>query len=372
MADLVIAGGGPAGLVTGIAARQRGFEVVVLDRARPPVDKACGEGVMPDGAAVLESLGVGLQAVDSRPFRGVRYVDHGLTAEGFFPGRPGLGIRRTELHRALTRRAEQLGVDLRWGVRVSGIVADGFETDHGRVTGRYLVGADGRASPVRGWAGLDGRKASRRRFGVRRHYAIEPWTDVVEVHWSDGCEAYVTPVGERLVGIALLWSGGPANFDGLLENFPHLQSRLDGASTASRDRGAGPLERRCRSVVRGNLALVGDASGYLDAITGEGLALSFHDAVSLAAAIDAGDLGQYTAEHRRVRRYPIAIIRLLLAVEQRPWLRRRVMRSLAADPTLMSKFLALKMRDGGPRVLGSSGLLALAAAAVRGRRERVA
>ena len=79
-----------------------------------------------------------------------------------------------------------------------------------------------------------------------------------------------------------------------------------------------------------------------------------------------GDLGRYAAAHRRIGRYPNAVTRLLLLVESRPRLRRRVMRSLAADPSLMSRFLALKMRAEGPSLFGSGGLLPLAAAALRG------
>jgi len=365
-ADIVIAGGGPAGLATAIAARLRGFEVTVLDGARPPIDKACGEGLMPDGVTVLESLGVDLRDVISHPFRGICYHDGQLSAEGVFPGVFGLGIRRTELHHALRRRAEALGADLRWGVRAHGVSTDGFETDHGTVRGRWLVGADGRASRVRRWSGLDGRRARHRRFGVRRHFELEPWSDLVEVYWADGREAYVTPVGEGLVGVALLWSGAAAGFDDLLASFPSLRQRLENAPVASKDRGAGPLEQKCRTVIGGNLALVGDASGYVDAITGEGLALSFRQAVALVEAIAAGDLERYVAAHYRIVRYPNTITRLLLLVERHPRLRRRVMRSLAADPKLMSRFLALKMRVEGPRVLGSGGLLPLVMAALRG------
>jgi len=366
MADVVIAGGGPAGLTTAIAARLQGLQVIVLDRARPPVDKACGEGLMPDGVEVLRSLGVDLQEVDSHPFRGIRYIDDQMAAEGLFPDAPGLGIRRTGLHGALRHRAEAVGVDLRWGVQARGILAGGFETDSGPVRGRWLVGADGRASRIRKWAGLGRRPARRGRFGVRRHFELEPWSDLVEVHWGDGCEAYVTPVGESMIGVALLWSGKTATFDELLRSFPDLQRRLGNAPVASKDRGAGPLQQRRRAVISGDLALVGDASGYLDAITGEGLALSFRQAVALVDAIVAGDLGRYVVAHRRIVRYPNAITRLLLVVERHPRLRRRVMRSLAADSSLMSRFLALKMRVGGPRVFGSDGLLPLAAAALRG------
>jgi flavin-dependent dehydrogenase len=119
-------------------------------------------------------------------------------------------------------------------------------------------------------------------------------------------------------------------------------------------------------VVRGRLALVGDASGYLDAISGEGLALSFHHAFAVVEAMAANDLEAYAAAHRHIGRYPRAITHLLLLIGRHPRLRRQVMRSLAGDPTLMARFLALKVRDGGPRMLGADGLVRLAASAVRG------
>ncbi|MGD9253223.1 MAG: FAD-dependent monooxygenase, partial [Holophagae bacterium] len=167
--DVVVAGGGPAGLATAIAAREAGLDVLVLDGARPTIDKPCGEGLMPDGVDLLRGLGVRIDERESRPFRGVRYVDGSLVAEGRFPGRPGLGIRRTRLHDALRTRADEVGVECRWGTRVTSLEATGFATEAGAVAGRYLVAADGRTSRIRRWAGLEGPAARRRRFGVRRH-----------------------------------------------------------------------------------------------------------------------------------------------------------------------------------------------------------
>ena len=251
--EVVVAGGGPAGLATAIAACEAGFDVLLVDGARPTIDKPCGEGLMPDGVDLLRGLGVRIDEQESRPFHGVRYVDGPRVAEGRFPGRPGLGIRRTRLHDVLRERADEVGVECRWGTRVTSLDATGFVTDGGTLAGRYLVAADGRTSRIRRWAGLEGRAARRRRFGVRRHFEIEPWTDLVEVHWGDHGEAYCTPVGERLVGVAMLWSRGKARFDDLLQNFEPLAERLRGSEVASRDRGAGPLERRCRGVVQQTL-----------------------------------------------------------------------------------------------------------------------
>ncbi|HEV7518517.1 MAG TPA: FAD-dependent monooxygenase, partial [Thermoanaerobaculia bacterium] len=141
--DVAVIGGGPAGLATAIGARLAGLAAVVLDRRQPPVEKACGEGLMPDAAACLAALGVRLPAGESHPIRGIRYVDGDLVAEGTFPGTPGLGVRRLALHRALVARAVEVGVDLRWGAPVRGLSPTGIETAAGIVAARYVVGADG-------------------------------------------------------------------------------------------------------------------------------------------------------------------------------------------------------------------------------------
>jgi flavin-dependent dehydrogenase len=361
--DLVIVGGGPAGLATAIGARLAGLSAIVLDRRQPPIEKACGEGLMPDAAACLSALGVRLAPGDSYPIRGIRYIDGEVVADGAFPGGAGgLGVRRLALHRALVERALEVGVDLRWGASVLGLVPAGVQTAEGTVAARHVVGADGLLSAVRRWAGLDGAPQLRRRqrFGVRRHYALPPWSDRVEVHWGPRCEAYVTPVSQEEIGVAMLWSGPTRGFDDLLGRFPRLADRLAGAPHSSKDRGAGPLLQRVRGVVRGPVALVGDASGYLDAITGEGLAVTFHQAAALVAAIAAGDLAGYQAAHRRIGRLPGFITSIVLACERRPALRRRAVAALAAEPALFSRLLGIHGRTLPARQLGLDGALRLA------------
>lgn len=375
-ADLLVVGGGPAGLSVAIRARQAGLTTLVVDRARPPVDKPCGEGLMPDGVGLLEELGIDVARLEGWPFRGIRYLDGERVAEGRFPegSPPGLGMRRVDLHRALARRAREVGVELCWGLRVTGLTGltggpDGWgvATEEGEIGAPWLVAADGLRSRLRRWAGLEVPPARRRRFGVRRHYRLEPWSDCVEVYWGEGAEAYVTPVGPRTVGVAVLWSERKAGFDDLLALFPPLAARLRGAPTASRDLGTGPLEQRVRAVVRGRLALVGDASGYVDALTGEGLSLAFHQGRALVEAVVAGDLRRYAAAHRRIGRLPDSMTRLLLAVEARPWLRRRTVSALAADPALFSRLLAIHARRLPLAGLGAGGVVRLVRGLVAAR-----
>ncbi|HYU33240.1 MAG TPA: NAD(P)/FAD-dependent oxidoreductase, partial [Thermoanaerobaculia bacterium] len=133
-----------------------------------------------------------------------------------------------------------------------------------------------------------------------------------------------------------------------------------GAQIASRDRGAGPLHQRVRDVRRANLALVGDAAGYLDAVTGEGLAVALHQSAALVAALQQGSLAAYAAASRRIHRLPDAMTSAMLALERRPWLRGRAIRALAAEPALFSLLLGIHGRLLPARSLGFDGALRLA------------
>jgi len=353
--DLVVVGGGPAGLATALAARQRGLVPLVLERQRPPIDKACGEGIMPDGVAALRRLGVEPPGL---PFRGIRYLDESSRAEGPFPFGPGFAVRRTALHAAMVEAAARAGIEVRWGTRVESVGIDGsVRTGEETLQARWVVGADGLRSRVRRWAGIARRPPRHRRFGVRRHYRIAPWTDLVEVHWRDGVEAYVSPVADDEVGIAMLWGGG-GDFDALLARFPALAARVATAPAVSRDRGAGPFPQRARRLVRGRVVLVGDAGGYLDAITGEGLGLAFQQAEALADALVDGDLQSYVRTCRRLARLADAFTETLLFCERRRWLRRRMVRELARRPELFSRLLGaharqLPLRRVGARAMGA-------------------
>ncbi|MCG7286697.1 FAD-dependent monooxygenase [Cellulomonas sp. ACRRI] len=281
--DVLVVGGGPVGLAAALEARRAGLTALVVEPRGTPVDKACGEGLMPRAVDLLRRWDVDPAG---RPLAGIAYVRDDLRAEHRFVGPPGRGVRRTVLHTALAGRAREAGVE-RLSARVGELTQDGGGVTAAGVRARWLLGCDGLHSTVRRLAGLEaGSRGGRaRRFGVRRHYRLAPWTDLVEVHWGRRAEAYVTPVGPGLVGVALLGTA-PVDVDAELAAMPALADRLAGAPVDAADRGAGPLRQRTRARTAGRVLLVGDASGYVDALTGEGLRLGFAQAVAAVAHLD--------------------------------------------------------------------------------------
>ena len=217
MIDLLIVGGGPAGLATALYGARAGLEVVVAERRSGVLDKACGEGMMPHTVAHLERLGVD---PNGRPLRGIRYLDGVRHVDATFRAGKGRGVRRTVLSAAMRDAAEEVGVRL---VRddIRNISQDEDSVRAGPFRARYLAAADGLHSPIRRDLGLARPDRGPRRWGIRRHIHVPPWTDCVEVHWSSGGEAYVTPVDDDCVGIAIL-SSKRGGFDAHFHEFPAL------------------------------------------------------------------------------------------------------------------------------------------------------
>ena len=353
--DVFVIGGGPAGLSAAIAARRRGLDVTVADCAVPPVDKACGEGVMPDGVEAARSLGLDLREAGGHPFRGIRFCDGQISVAAGFPAGEGLGIRRTALHQMMVDRAAQAGARLAWGARVSGISPEGVVANDRLVRARWIVGADGGHSPVRRWAGLDACHHDSRRFGFRRHYRLAPWSEFMEVHWGDSCQIYITPVSAEEVCVVLISRDQRLRLDDALEQFGAVRQQLAGAAF-SLERGGITASRRLRAVYRGNVALIGDASGSVDAVTGEGLCLLFQQSVALAHALESGDLSRYQAEHRRIGRRPEFMADMMLLLDRRNSLRHRAIRVMAEQPRLFTQMLAMHVGQLAPADFVTNGL----------------
>jgi 2-polyprenyl-6-methoxyphenol hydroxylase-like FAD-dependent oxidoreductase len=350
--DVLVVGGGPAGLAAALAARQAGLAVVVADRARPPIDKACGEGLMPDGIAALRRLGVRLDGEGGMPFRGIRFIDGALSAEAAFAQGDGLGMRRTDLHRVLVRQAAEVGVVTYWQRGVEVITADAAVVGGETMRCRWIVGADGISSRVRHWSGITPAWLGRRRIGLRQHFRVRPWTDHVEVYWHHGRQAYVTPVAPDEICIALMADEHALRFADLPQTFPELARRLGSAMPAGSARGAASMSAQWQAVISQRIALIGDASGSVDAITGEGMALAFRQAVALGPALARGGLAGYAAAHRRMGRLPQSMARLLLYMGRHDSIRRGTLRLLAYQPRIFDKLLATHVGGLSPASAG--------------------
>jgi flavin-dependent dehydrogenase len=363
MIDVLVVGGGPVGLATAIRCALAGLSVTVAEPRAAPVDKACGEGVLPAAVRRLAALGV---TPDGYPLRGIRYLDAGHRADAPFRHGDGLGVRRTVLHAALGARAAALGIPV-IPARVTTFERHGGHVTAAGVEARYLVAADGLHSTIRRLLereapsvhrnGVLGSRSPVPRYGLRRHFRVAPWTDLVEVHWTPEAEAYVTPVSADIVGIALLFGrplgaagrdaagsedmraaaggdGAGADFAARLSAFPALRQRLGDAPPASEVRGAGPMRQNVRRRVHGRVLLVGDASGYVDALTGEGIGVGLAQAEALAAclAVDrpadyerawhraSGPAWRFTAGLLWSRNQPLLGPRIVPAAQYLPWL----------------------------------------------------
>ena len=330
MTDLLVVGGGPVGLATALHAVRRGLSVTVWEPRPGTIDKACGEGLMPGGLAALAGLGID---PPGEPLTGIDYRAGSRSARAAFGSGPGRGVRRTTLHEALRTAVLDSGVRIvprkltrieqqPGGVRVDGEPAVG-----------HVVAADGLHSTTRRLLGL-GRGAPVRRYGQRVHVRMAPWTSYVEVHWGPHAEAYVTPVADDLVGIAVLTSVR-APFHSHLTAFPSLVQRLTGRPLTA-VQGAGPLWQRTSRRVAGRVLLVGDAAGYVDALTGEGISLGLAQAEAAVGAVVDGDLPRYERDWVAITRSYRLLTTGLLAAAQLPLLRRAVVPAASALPAVFS------------------------------------
>jgi flavin-dependent dehydrogenase len=339
--DVVIIGAGPAGIATAIAANQRGLRTVVFDARTPPIDKPCGEGLLPEGVAALRSLGVHLNSDLAVPVAGIRFTGGESSAYAKFPDAPGFALRRVRLHQLLVERAIEAGVIFQWSTRVTKIDSRQVTAGNVEIPYTWLVGADGQNSFVRRWVKLGPVRASGKRFGFRQHFRVRSWPNLVDVHWGQGCQMLATPTAAHEVCVSVLSRDAGFRISKALPQFPELAERLRNATPVTRELGNATSLNRLAAVACGRVALVGDASGSVDAITGHGLSLAFQQAIFLAEAFERGNLAYYESAHRKIAVMPAVMSRLMLMMDYNSWIRRKTLRLFENMPDVFAKLLSI-------------------------------
>ncbi len=381
MYDAVIVGAGPAGSATAIHLARAGLEVALLDGGSSPRRKACGEGMFPAGAAELERLGV-LQELrqSGARLREVRFHARGRVATAPLGGesRPALGLSRERLDVSLIEAAGRAGADVGVGTATSLLAGEdgryaGVGTRDCRLEARAVVAADGLNSRLRRLAGLEPR-ARGDRYGLSAHVEVPGDAGhAVDVWFEEGFEVYVTPVGSGTVNVAVLTRrSGMGRFAGdvdsaferLLASHPSLPP---GARILDRPLAGGPFPVSCGRSWRRNLVLAGDAAGFFDGITGEGISLALASARECAAAVcsylEDGNEAAFAAYDRRRRelaRPSELLARLSLLLSKRRLTRALAVRNLARRPETFSRLVAVNAGELPLSALRPRDLLALA------------
>ncbi|HET9314368.1 MAG TPA: NAD(P)/FAD-dependent oxidoreductase [Vicinamibacteria bacterium] len=373
--DVVVVGGGPAGAAISVFLRRRGHDVVLLDEARFPRDKVCGEGISPEAWRLLADLGVDgdVRALRPHPLRGMALVSpDGTPFRGLYRRRDddlGFAVRRERFDHVLLEHARRTGVEVREGTRAGAVlwsaageghavtVANGASPE--RIRARLVVGADGRRSVVARSLGLLREHRRLRKFAVRGHWrGMQELDECGEMHVAAGGYCGIAPLGEGLANVAfVLDQRDMAAAGGDLEGFyrssiaarwPRLAERLAGAELTAPPRAIGPLALQASALSAPGALLVGDAAGFYDPFTGEGVTLALRSAELAAGVADAalrsghlGDLRAYDRARHAATRDKFRLNRLLQRVVAWPALADAVARRLSRRPDLADQLVGI-------------------------------
>ena len=377
-ADVAIVGGGPVAATLAMLLAKAGRSVIVLEKSALPRDKPCGEGLMPSGVKVLARLGIDLVAEGFPAVHGVRYrLASGGSVRGDLATGHGCGVRRARLDALLAARAAATpGVTFIAGCPVLGlrIGAHGaqLDTQRGELTVRVLIGADGLRSAVAGWLGWA--RPSRPSWKAPRHALVghlavdmDQTTDEIAVTLLGDVEVYTAPSGRGEMLVAILGPRGALRQPGssVVESYRGAAERAHPlwatAPLVGRVWGAGPFQTAPRTVAGGRAFLVGDASGFLDPLTGDGIAAGLvqaqilagllTDRVDISATAEVEAVGAtYRAWRARQWRRRRMVTRLALSLTGSTALARRALAGMTRRPAVLQ---ALLEANDGTRGLGS-------------------
>ena len=390
MIDVVVVGAGPAGSAAAILLAERGSSVTLLDKAAFPRPKICGEYLSPEAARVLDRLGV-LKAVDAagaQPLSGMRIIaPDGTVLDGTYPTSGpwrgyrdhALAIRREVFDRILLERARALPVDVRERHRVTGLLVEGglvrgvkAESADGapvELRSRLVVGADGRASVVAHALGLV-RPHRLQRLALIQHVSgIEGLGDRGEIYVDPPDYSILNPVAAGIVNLSLVVPLAHAKpFSSRLETFMearlrqlrHVPARLAGMKAEGPVMAMGPLAYRVGEPRVGGVLLAGDAAGFYDPFTGEGLYTALRSAELLAEvahpALSTGDVSaDALAPYARAKRAAFAdkarVTRALQFIIAHRRLANGAARFLQRRPALLSMLMGVIGDFVPPRAL---------------------
>jgi flavin-dependent dehydrogenase len=368
--DVVVVGGGPAGTAAAVFLRQRGHDVLLLDEARFPRDKVCGEGVSPEAWRLLAAMGAAddVRALRPHPLRGMELTSpDGTCFRGTYrdAADTGFAARRLDLDACLLAAARRCGVEVREGTRagalirrdgrVSGVLASNGAGDT-PIEARLVVAADGRRSMVARQLGLLREHRRLRKYAVRGYWSgIEGLGEHGEMHVLAGGYCGIAPLAPAEANVTFVVdraemqaSGGDLEgfYRATLRRWPRIAERLEGAVLTGPPRAIGPLALEARRVSVPGAALVGDAAGFYDPFTGEGVTLALRGAEILADVADpwlrgGSDLREYDRRRAAATRDKFRLNRLLQRVVAWPAVADGVARRLARRPDLADRLVGI-------------------------------